>query len=76
MCMMKTDEVAKLLNCSPRTVQRIVDDGLLKQWRLRGLVRYRQEDVEALMDDFGFDPDDGSCQCDEGCECAKGRDHQ
>lgn len=41
-------QVARLLNCSRWSVKRLVQDGLLKPVKLRGLTRYRRVDIEQL----------------------------
>jgi excisionase family DNA binding protein len=47
--LLTTEDVAVALKVSVRTVERMVHDGEIKPLRLRGLVRFRLEDVvEAL----------------------------
>lgn len=68
--MMTRKDVAELLKCSERSIVRLVDDALLREWRMRGLVRYRQDDVEELVAAFDFNRDD-PCQCEDQCECVE-----
>lgn len=69
--LLKPDEVCRMLRCSRRTLNRVVDDGLLRPFRLRGLVRFRQEDVVALLEAFGEEEVAAKCRCEGGeCTCA------
>jgi excisionase family DNA binding protein len=42
-------EVARLLACSVRMVERLVASGTLTAIRIRGAVRFRQSDIEQIM---------------------------
>jgi excisionase family DNA binding protein len=42
-------EVARLLACSVRMVERLVASGTLTAVKIRGAVRFRQSDIEQIM---------------------------
>jgi excisionase family DNA binding protein len=42
-------EVARLLACSTRNVERLVASGTLAVVKIRGAVRYRSSDIEQIM---------------------------
>ena len=42
-------EVARLLACSVRMVERLVASGTLTAIKIRGAVRFRQSDIEQIM---------------------------
>ena len=47
--LLSADSVAEWLNCSTRTVMRCRDRGELRRVRIGKLVRFRPEDLEALI---------------------------
>ena len=47
--LLTTEDVAVVLKVSVRTVERMLHDGEIKPVRLRGLVRFRLEDVMAAL---------------------------
>ena len=47
--LLTTDQVADLLQISRRSVERLEESGRLASVRIGRLVRYRREDVEALI---------------------------
>lgn len=44
-----TKETADLLECSPKTVERLVTDGSLKRRGKRKLIRYKGSDIIKMM---------------------------
>jgi excisionase family DNA binding protein len=51
---MKLAEIARRLHCCPTTVRRLIDDGVLKSFRLPGGPRrVLREDVERLAAESG-----------------------
>jgi excisionase family DNA binding protein len=48
--LLSIDGVAERLNCSPRTVMRLADRGELSRVRIGKLVRFRPEQIEALIE--------------------------
>jgi excisionase family DNA binding protein len=59
------DEVCQSLRISLRTLQRMSHEGLLRSVKLRGAVRYLEQDVQALLGLIATD----DCYCGEPCEC-------
>jgi excisionase family DNA binding protein len=50
MCeLMTKNEVAGLLRVSPRTIERLVEDGKLPVLKVRRAVRFRRADVEQFV---------------------------
>jgi excisionase family DNA binding protein len=49
--LMTVADVCNSLKLSPRTLRRIVKEGRLKPIRVRGAIRFRQPDVERLVDE-------------------------
>jgi len=47
--LLSIDSVAERLNCSPRTVMRLADRGELSRVRIGTLVRFRPEQIDALI---------------------------
>jgi excisionase family DNA binding protein len=48
--LLSIDSVAERLNCSPRTVMRLADRGELSRVRIGKLVRFRPEQIDALIE--------------------------
>ncbi len=67
--LLTTAEVCEIFRCSERSVNRMVADGILNPLRLRGLVRFRQSELDELIEALDLNPDE--CQCDGQCECVK-----
>lgn len=42
-------EAANYLKCSTRTIDRLRAQGLLRAVKVRGMVRFREQDLEALL---------------------------
>jgi len=42
-------ETARLLSCSRWSIRRLVDGGFLHPIKLRGLIRYKRSDIDALL---------------------------
>ena len=47
--LLTVDDVAALLTCSARTVRRLADDGTLHVVRIRGLVRFKRDEIDAWI---------------------------
>lgn len=47
--LLKLAEAAERLNVSPRTIQRMAAEQVLTKVRIRGAVRYREQEIEALV---------------------------
>ncbi len=48
--MMTTQEVVKYLNISRTTLYKIMDAGELRSYKVRNVLRFRREDVEAYLE--------------------------
>lgn len=49
--MLTAEEIARLVNCSPRTVHRLADDGVIPQpVRIGGMLRWRRPDIECWIE--------------------------
>jgi excisionase family DNA binding protein len=51
------EEVCKRIKCSRRTLDRMIADGTMRPLRFRGLIRFHPDELESLIEAFGFDPD-------------------
>ena len=47
--LMTVDDVAAAISCSARTVRRLADDGTLHVVRIRGLVRFKRDEIDAWI---------------------------
>ena len=47
--LLRKSEVAQVLACSTKTVEREVQDGHLTRVKIRGVVRFRQSEVNQLI---------------------------
>ena len=47
--LLRREEVAEVLNCSPGHVTNLTKSGLLKAIRLETAIRYRKEDIEQML---------------------------
>jgi len=47
--MLTIEDVAKILNVSPATVRRLIEDGELKAKKIRGQWRIKKEDLDAYL---------------------------
>jgi excisionase family DNA binding protein len=52
--LLRKKEVAKMLACSERTVDRLVEDGHLTRIKVRGGVRFRESEVLAIISGGGL----------------------
>lgn len=51
LAMLTADEIARVVNCSPRTVHRLADDGVIPQpVRIGGMLRWRRPDIEGWIE--------------------------
>ncbi len=49
--MWTAEEIARLVNCSPRTVHRLADEGVIPQpVRIGGMLRWRRPDIEGWIE--------------------------
>jgi len=49
--MLTAEEIARLVNCSPRTVHRLADEGVIPQpVRIGGMLRWRQPEIKQWID--------------------------
>ena len=49
--MLTAEEIAGLVNCSPRTVHRLADEGVIpKSVRIGGMLRWRRPDIRQWID--------------------------
>lgn len=49
---LSNDEVLKLFKISSKTAQKWRDEGILKYFKLKGRIYYRQSDINSLIDDY------------------------
>lgn len=62
------DEVCEILRISPRSLRRMMQEGLIRYARIRGAIRFLERDVLVLLgvtDKRLLD-----CECDGPCECS------
>lgn len=51
LAMLTADEIARVVNCSPRTVHRLADEGVIPQpVRIGGMLRWRRPDIEGWIE--------------------------
>lgn len=64
------DEVCEILRISPRSLRRMMQEGLIRYARLRGAIRFLEDDVIALLKET----DDRllHCECTGPCDCYAG----
>jgi excisionase family DNA binding protein len=49
--MLTAEEIARLVNCSPRTVHRLADEGVIpRPVRIGGMLRWRRPDIEGWIE--------------------------
>jgi excisionase family DNA binding protein len=53
--LLRKKEVAELLACSPRTIERLADSGGLSPVKLGRAVRYRESEIMAIIKGAGHD---------------------
>ena len=62
------EEVCGILRISPRSLRRMMQEGLIRHAKIRGAIRFLEEDVLALL--VGVtDRRLLRCECDGPCEC-------
>lgn len=54
--LLSTEEASVYLDCHTRTVFRLVDDGRLKAYRLGRVLKFRQEDLDAVLEPVNAGP--------------------
>jgi len=61
------DEVCDILRISPRSLRRMMQEGLIRYARIRGAIRFLEDDVIALLRET--DHRLLHCECMGPCEC-------